>query len=105
MPTVLNKYKSGMPEEAVYVGRPTKWGNPFSHLGKTLAKYRCRTREEAIEKFAEYIKHQPRLLKDLHELKGKDLVCWCAPKRCHAEILMELANKNEEVKNDHANKI
>ncbi len=26
------------------------------------------------------------------ELKGKDLVCWCAPKACHAETIMEIAN-------------
>ena len=29
------------------------------------------------------------------ELKGKDLVCWCAPKSCHADILLEIANARE----------
>ena len=37
----------------------------------------------------------PHLLKDLPELKGKDLVCWCAPAPCHADILVELANPEE----------
>jgi hypothetical protein len=36
---------------------------------------------------------QPALLVDLHELRGKDLVCWCAPHRCHAEVLAELADR------------
>ena len=33
------------------------------------------------------------ILAALHELRGKNLVCWCAPKRCHAEVLIELANR------------
>ncbi len=54
----------------VYIGRPSKWGNPFTHIdnGKTLAKYIVSSREEAIEKYEEWItegdgKH---LLDDLH---------------------------------------
>lgn len=76
------------PGNAIYVGRPSKWGNPFiiDFDGET-------TREQAIEAYREWIKTQPELLNSLHELKGKDLVCWCAPKACHADVLMELANK------------
>jgi Domain of unknown function (DUF4326) len=36
---------------------------------------------------------QPSLIAALHELRGKHLVCWCAPERCHAEVLIELANR------------
>jgi hypothetical protein len=37
---------------------------------------------------------QPALLQALHELKGKDLICWCAPERCHADVLLELAARD-----------
>lgn len=78
----------------VYIGRPSKWGNPFSHKEGTTAKYKVASRREAIEAYREWItkgegKH---LLADLHELKGKTLGCWCKPKRCHGDILLELAN-------------
>lgn len=74
----------------VYIGRPSKWGNPYSHKEGTLAQYKVATREEAIEKYAEWIKDQPDLLKDLPELKDKILGCWCAPKACHGDVLVEL---------------
>jgi len=78
----------------VYIGRPSKWGNPFSHKDGTLAIYKTSTREEAVEKYRDWItngegKH---LLKDLHQLKGKVLGCWCAPSKCHGDVLLELAN-------------
>ena len=90
---VLNAHGSGwsdanMPANAVYVGRlvryrrpgggirfaRSKWHNPF----KTVAEYRPR------------LMLQPDLLAALPELRGKDLVCWCAPERCHAAVLAEL---------------
>lgn len=81
----------------VYIGRPSKWGNPFTHKndGKTLAKYVVGSRKEAIEAFEEYItngegKH---LLEDLHELKDKTLGCWCKPKSCHGDVLVKLINE------------
>jgi hypothetical protein len=77
----------------VYIGRPSKWGNPFSHLQGTLAKFKVATREEAIEKYVEWIQGQDALLADIKsELKGKVLGCWCKPKDCHGDILLELAN-------------
>lgn len=76
----------------IYIGRPSKWGNPFTHLNKTTnAKFKVKTREEAIKKYEEWILNQPKLLKDLHdELKGKTLGCWCKPKSCHGDILIKL---------------
>lgn len=76
----------------IYIGRPGKWGNPFSHLSGTLAKYKVETREEAVESYRKWItegegKH---LLKHLDELRGKTLGCWCKPKSCHGDILVEL---------------
>lgn len=76
----------------VYIGRPSKWGNPFSHLPKTRAKFRVATRDEAVEAYAAWIVQQPELMAALPELKGKVLGCWCAPKRCHGDVLTELAN-------------
>ncbi len=69
----------------VLIDRRTKWGNPF-------VEDRHGTREEVIKKYREWItqgegKH---LLKDLHELKGKRLGCWCKPFPCHGDILVGL---------------
>ena len=81
----------------IYIGRPSKWGNPFTHIkdGKTIAKYIVNSREEAIESYREWITNGEGqyLLKDLHELKGKILGCWCKPKSCHGDVLIELVNK------------
>jgi len=70
----------------VYCGRPSRWGNPFE-VGKDG------TRKEVIEKFEKWLAHNSELLKDIGELKGKILGCWCAPLPCHCEILAELANR------------
>jgi len=70
----------------VYVGRPSKWGNPYI-VGKDG------TREEVIQKYRDYIVNNERLLESLSELKGKCLACWCAPLPCHGDVLMELANR------------
>lgn len=87
MPRVLNKKVDGVPEGAVYVGRPSKWGNPFA-IGKDG------DRRTVIKMHLLWIFQQPELMAQLHELKGKDLVCWCAPLPCHADTLMRLANED-----------
>lgn len=71
---------------AVYVGRPSKWGNPF-HVG------RDGTRQEVIERYQRWlIETGP--FNDLHELKGRNLLCWCAPEPCHADVLLALAERS-----------
>lgn len=97
-PKVWNKRK-GVPADAVYVGRPTKWGNPWSHLPPAidLSVTIVPTREEAVEKYLLWItsddKDAIRLRQQAQtELKGKHLVCWCAPASCHADILLQIAN-------------
>jgi hypothetical protein len=67
----------------VYIGRGSKWGNPYK-IGIDG------TRSEVIEKYRNYILNNKELLNDLPELKGKILGCWCYPKRCHGEVLLEL---------------
>jgi hypothetical protein len=74
----------------VYIGRPSKWGNPFSHKTGTLAKFKVSSRDEAVDKYRDYILSKPDLLSQLHELDGKILGCWCSPQRCHGDVLLEL---------------
>jgi hypothetical protein len=74
------------PATDVIVHRPSKWGNPFP-ISPT------QNRLTVIEKYRQHLLASPHLLKDIGELKGKNLVCWCAPAPCHADILLELANK------------
>lgn len=88
--TVVNKYHK-VPHD-IYIGRGSKWGNPFSHLPSTKAEFQVATREEAVECYREWIMQQPNLLADLHELRGKTLCCFCKPKSCHGDILAELAD-------------
>ncbi|MGN6417770.1 MAG: DUF4326 domain-containing protein [Pseudobacter sp.] len=75
-----------MPENTIYVGRPTKWGNPYKINEKV-------DRANAVALFKEYIEqYVPK--EELEELKGKNLACWCKEgSPCHADVLLELANK------------
>ena len=75
-----------LPANTVYVGRPTKWGNPF-RPGPDLA------RAQMVSKYRAYLRRNPELMKALPELRGKNLACWCKPgDPCHADILLKLAN-------------
>ncbi len=67
----------------VYIGRPTKWGNPFV-IGVDGS------RDEVIAKYRAWIKKRPLLINDLCELKGKVLGCFCKPLACHGDVLVEL---------------
>lgn len=80
MTRVVNKYKE--PYD-IYIGRGSKWGNPFV-IGQDG------TREEVVEKYKKYILEQPELLKALSELQNKTLGCFCKPKACHGDVLVEL---------------
>lgn len=79
----------------VYIGRGSIWGNPYTHItdGKTRAKYIVSNREEAIEKYREYLENSPQLIRRLWELKGKTLGCYCKPLSCHGDVLIELIDK------------
>ena len=82
-------------EDDIYIGRPSIFGNPYSHIKyNTKAEFIVETREEAIECYRNYIlngegKH---LLKHLYKLKGKRLSCFCKPLGCHGDVLAELAD-------------
>ncbi len=76
----------------VYVGRGSRWGNPYSHKEGTLAEHVVGSRTEAIQKFEEYLLSNEELMGSLEELRGKTLGCWCKPKSCHGDILIRYAN-------------
>jgi len=86
-PRILNARQVGkFVEGAVYVGRPSKWGNPYE-IGKDG------TRAEVIAKYEELLRSSPRMMKEVKdELAGRDLICWCHPSPCHAEVLLRIAN-------------
>lgn len=89
-----------MPPNTVYVGRPTKWGNPFvpADLGETHSHHAAvldcvRSFRAAVERNdGDYIDFD---IADLKQLRGKNLACWCPlDQPCHADVLLELANRD-----------
>ena len=86
MARVWSKRERGVPADAVYVGRPTKWGNPF-----VIGQHG--DRDEVIRLYRERLAGSPAMLRAVRELAGRDLVCWCSPEACHADVLVEFANR------------
>lgn len=75
----------------MYIGRPSKFGNPFEI---TQSRNRAQAVKEHREWLLAAIKEDPAILDEIMvELKGRDLVCFCSPKKCHGEILLQLANE------------
>lgn len=83
----------------VYIGRnpkwmaPSKWGNPFV-VGKHGARGEC------IALYENWLRHNDALLAALDELRGLVLGCWCAPRACHGDLLMWLANATRSERQD-----
>ena len=73
----------------VYIGRRTvdfeesKWGNPY-HVTRKCSN------EKAVAKYERYIRRNSVLLKDITELAGKTLGCWCCPLACHGNVLLKI---------------
>lgn len=84
----IHNLKNGpAPKGYVFVGRPSDYGNPFS-IGKDG------TRLEVIEKYREWLREHPEMVAKIKKnLRGKNLSCFCSPLRCHAEVIMEIANE------------
>jgi hypothetical protein len=74
---VLNKHVVGTPTGAVYIGRGSKWGNPFK-IGQDG------DRSAVIAKHEAWLRDQHHLLRSIGELRGKDLVCSAHPRRATA---------------------
>ena len=69
----------------VLIDRTTKWGNPF-RIGVDG------DRKEVLEKYENHLRNNPQLLKDIMELDGKILGCWCSPENCHGDIIIRYIN-------------
>ena len=84
-PIVLNK-KALCGLTGIYVGRPSKWGNPFV-IG------RDGDRDEVIRKFEKRLCDDPDMMEEaITELRGHNLICFCFPRACHADVLLRYAN-------------
>jgi hypothetical protein len=85
-PQVYNIYKEH-PKDCVFIGRPTVFGNPFK-MGIDG------DREEVVKKFEDHVLRDEVLTALIkNKLKGRNLVCYCAPKKCHGDILLKIANQ------------
>lgn len=94
-----------MPPGTVYVGRPTKWGNPFrltdygvAGAGGTPVKPPAHARALAARDFRAWLETTPDgaavAERARRELRSKDLACFCPlSEPCHADVLLEIANR------------
>jgi uncharacterized protein DUF4326 len=90
MPRVLKRknFFEPLPKGSKLVARPSRWQNPFK-IGEDG------TREEVIRKYRTHVLAKIKSSElDVSELRGKNLVCYCAPLPCHADVLLELANRS-----------
>ncbi len=96
---VVNKKTFG--GHGTYIGRPSPLGNPYSHLPSACAEFRVATRDEAVEKYREWLSEALKnntlvrtafnTLVDFYRQFGKlTLICWCAPKNCHGHVLRDM---------------
>ena len=74
----------------IYIGRGSKWGNPFKITFNT-------TRNEVIDMYCLYLyeDRNKHLLDSLHELRGKVLGCYCKPYACHGDVLVRALEEYE----------
>ena len=82
----MKVYKIGKaPADAVYIGRGSAWGNPY-----VIGKHGDRDRVIAF--YYDYalrrLAIEPEWLKPLKD--ASSLVCYCAPLKCHGDILVSL---------------
>lgn len=89
-----------MPEGAVYVGRPTRWGNPWTIRGdaeRVASLHRYAIEKQEVFLWPWEYGNMPSHAEIRAELAGKDLVCWCSESQpCHADVLLEIANKEDD---------
>lgn len=80
-----------MPPNTVYVGRPSRWGNPWTVEG-------WRSALDAVNEYRKALENPPtqffvEIVAQIGQLRGKNLACWCPlDQPCHADVLLEIAN-------------
>ena len=76
----------------IYIGRPGKYGNPFSSKYSNIAT-KVGSKDESLDKFRDYINNNPQLvddlIRDLRDSGYSKLGCWCKPGKCHGDIYLE----------------
>ena len=91
MMPVLNKKRDAIPAGARYVGRPMPFGNPFRLIADG-------TRDEVVDKYRAWFADRIRDPVFRHQVEGlrnaTALVCFCAPLRCHADVIVEYLSEN-----------
>ena len=85
-----------VPENTVYVGRPTMWGNRWKiGVHSNLLGREVQTAKEAVECYRQLAwpaAHHRAWIRE--NLSGKNLACWCPlDQPCHADVLLEIANE------------
>ena len=84
---VVNIYKTREPY--VYIGRGSRWGNPFV-IGIDG------DRDTVIKKFEEHLVSDSYMLKMARaELKGHTLGCFCKPLPCHGDVYVKYCEGDE----------
>lgn len=103
-----------MPENTVKVDRTSKWGNPFKVGARVTGipglcrgagmEHELKTAAEAVHCYQCWLAGEVNLYSQRppcrgtiqHELRGKNLACWCkAGEICHADVLLAIANGEE----------
>ena len=69
--------------------KDSKWVNPFICCDWDVTKEEW-VSEELMRCYEKYIRNRGELMSSLHELRGKQLGCWCKPKLCHGDVLVKL---------------
>lgn len=90
---VVNMRIEERKEGDILIARPSPFGNPFK-IGTHG------NRKMVILKYTKYLLEKPDLLKLVPALRGRRLRCWCAPKPCHGDILVKLANSGKNTSYD-----
>ena len=85
VPRVLNLRRDRVGHCDLFIGRGSPWGNPF-RIG------RDGDRSAVLRRHERWLRDQHHLLRRIGELRGRNLVCFCAPLGCHGHLLLRLAN-------------
>lgn len=84
-------------EGVCMIDRDTEFGNPF-RLKKDGGDY---TREESVEAYREWFKQKiqsdPEFQKSVDDLRGETLGCWCKPKQCHGDVILDYLRGNMDL--------